>query len=97
MNHYGTPAKLRSTRRINMRAYLDAYKVRKGCVSCGYRGHPAALQFAHRDGVTKYRTQSGRVVHPSDMVGRYSPATILREIDLCDVKCSNCHAIETHG
>lgn len=76
---------------------LDTYKINKGCESCGFDAHAAALQFDHIDPETKYRTRTGKAVHPSDMVGRYSVATIVAEIAKCRVVCANCHAIHTHS
>ena len=84
------------------RAMIDNYKVTTGCADCGYSATPAALHFDHRDPSTKYRTRTGRAVHPADMIKagrdgfpRYSWATILGEISKCDVRCANCHAAVT--
>lgn len=84
------------------RTMLNALKIREGCAECGFRGHSAALAFAHLDPATKYRTRSGRVVEPSDMASasgdgltRYAWATIVAEVNQCRVLCHNCHAIET--
>ena len=84
------------------RAMIDNYKVTTGCIDCGFTGTPAALHFDHRDPSTKYRTRTGRAVHPADMIKagrdgypRYSWATILGEISKCDVRCANCHAART--
>lgn len=85
-----------------LRAQINEYKLRKGCKICGYRKHPQALQLAHRDATTKYRTASGRVVEPSDMIkgknrSRYGEATVWQEVNKCDVLCANCHAELTHS
>jgi len=76
----------------------DDIKLARGCEVCGFRVHPAALQFDHIDPDTKYRTRSGKVVHPSDMVkgDRYALATVLAEVSKCRVLCANHHAIHTH-
>ena len=79
-----------------------AFKLAHGCKICGYNKHPNALQFAHRDPATKYRTSSGRPVEPSDMIkgktrSRYGVSTIWAEIAKCDVLCANCHAEATHS
>ena len=86
------------------RDMIDTYKVTTGCIDCGFTGTPAALHFDHRDPSTKYRTRTGRAVHPADMVKagrdgfpRYSWATILGELAKCDVRCANCHAARTTG
>ena len=80
------------------RSITNRIKVTRGCEMCGYNAHPSALQFDHIDPATKYRTKSGKVVHPSDMIkgGRYSLETILAEIRKCRVLCANCHAVHTH-
>lgn len=79
-----------------VRAILDAIKLSSGCESCGYNFSPVALEFDHLDPATKYRTRTGKTVHPANMVGRYALVTILAELDKCRVLCANCHAIHTH-
>lgn len=80
------------------RAITNRIKIESGCEMCGFDAHPAALQFDHIDPTTKYRTRTGKVVHPSDMIkgGRYALATVMAEIAKCRVLCANCHAIYTH-
>jgi hypothetical protein len=70
------------------RLLIDIYKLSVGCADCGYSEHARALQFDHRVGSEK----RGNI---ADMPGRYPTQTILSEIVKCDVRCSNCHAIET--
>lgn len=84
-----------SRHRTSMRKFMDTLKVRLGCAECGYNAHPRALQFDHIDPDTKYRTKSGKLMHPSDMVG-LSQATIQAEVAKCRVLCANCHAIRSH-
>lgn len=81
-----------------VRQIVDSIKTAAGCESCGYNAHACALQFDHLDPSTKYRTKSGNLVHPADMVkgARYSLNTILAEIAKCRVLCANCHAVYTH-
>ena len=67
--------------------YLNKVKTEKGCAKCGYNEHPAALQFNHLDRSEK-----------SFNIGEYktlSMETINKEIDKCEVLCTNCHAIYT--
>jgi hypothetical protein len=67
--------------------WISALKIKRGCDKCGYRKHPAALQFHHKDAETKVRTIS-------EMAGRnYSKEDILKEIRKCDLFCANCHAV----
>jgi hypothetical protein len=70
-----------------------------GCFDCERDKPVAALRFDHRDRSTKYRTRTGRAVHPADMVKadgqgftRYSIRTILAEWAKCDVRCTVCDA-----
>lgn len=83
---------------MTTREITNKIKTTLGCEMCGFNAHPAALQFDHIDPATKYRTKTGKIVHPSDMIkgGRYSLATVMAEIAKCRVLCSNCHAIYTH-
>lgn len=69
------------------RAFLRAYKLERGCVDCGYAGHPAALEFDHLPG-------SKKVAAVGSMVSR-SWAVIYAEIEKCEVVCANCHAVRT--
>jgi len=94
MNEKESKALKASRHRASNRRFMDTLKVRLGCAECGYNAHPRALQFDHIDPKTKYRTKSGRLVHPSDMVG-LSQHTIIAEVAKCRVLCSNCHAIRS--
>jgi hypothetical protein len=66
---------------------INAIKVESGCVDCGYRDHPGALQFDHRDPSTKSFQISKGLTR--------SWAAILTEIAKCDVRCANCHVIRS--
>ncbi len=56
------------------------------CVDCGYRGHPAAMDFDHVRG-KKSRSVSAMLAH--------SWANIEEEIAKCEIRCANCHRIKT--
>ena len=73
---------------VEFRAFIDAYKMDRGCIRCGFAGHPAALSLDHRDPLTK-------VVKVSSMFS-YSWEKILAEVDKCDVMCANCHQIKSY-
>lgn len=90
--------KTRQSQARVIRALVDSIKTAAGCAMCGYNAHACALQFDHIDPATKYRTRTGNIVHPADMVkgARYSLPTILAEIAKCRVLCANCHAVYTH-
>lgn len=67
-----------------LRLFLNEIKLNRGCVDCGYRAHPAALDFDHVSG-TKRRLVSFAK----------SKAQALVEMAECEVRCSNCHRIKT--
>ncbi len=66
-----------------LRHFLNEIKMTRGCIDCGYRGHPAALDFDHIG-------DKERLVSFCK-----SEAQALREIEKCEVRCSNCHRIRT--
>ncbi|MGH7438393.1 MAG: hypothetical protein ACRENE_22135 [Polyangiaceae bacterium] len=69
------------------RKRLDELKLERGCIRCGYKEHPRALQFDHRDPKAK-RFVVGK--------SKRRWEDIRAEIDKCDVRCANCHAIHTY-
>jgi hypothetical protein len=67
---------------------VTAIKLDRGCVDCGFRGHPEALQFDHVrgekvEGISRMANTPGAWRH------------IEAEIAKCEVRCANCHAIKT--
>lgn len=93
---YCKPCRLEYTRnrnkqvRTERRAWMDDYKVKRGCCKCGYNAHPVALELNHIDPSNKEFTVSR-------MLGAgYQWEKILAEIDKCEVMCSNCHQIHTY-
>lgn len=68
-------------------AFIDEFKLRAGCTDCGYRAHPAALQFDHLPGKGKLRNLA--------MLRHRSLKVIQAEMAKCEVVCANCHAIRT--
>jgi hypothetical protein len=76
------------TRRRGIKARLNAIKLERVCVDCGYRAHPAALHFDHLPGSRKVFAV-GRA--------RCTWDRIEAEIAKCEVVCANCHAIRTEG
>lgn len=69
------------------RPMINRIKTERGCADCGYAAHPAALHFDHRDPTSKRFNISGSE-------GR-NLADLLAEIDKCDVRCANCHAVRS--
>jgi hypothetical protein len=75
-----------NTRRKHL-AIVTAIKLENGCIDCGYRGHPAALHFDHRDPATKSFGISRSL--------GFSLPILMAEIAKCDVRCANCHAVRS--
>jgi hypothetical protein len=71
------------------RAHVDAIKLERGCMDCGYSDHPAALDFDHRPGTGPKRASVAALVTSATL------ADIDAEIAKCDVVCANCHRIRT--
>lgn len=74
--------------RIANREQVKQYLSTHPCVDCGTTDL-RVLEFDHREGAVKV-AEVGRLVASS-----MSWETIAREIDKCDVRCSNCHRIVT--
>jgi hypothetical protein len=69
------------------RKLIDEIKVSRGCYDCGYKTHPAALQFDHINaGGKSFKIAAG-------MMRNWE--RILEEISKCVVRCANCHAVKT--
>jgi len=74
-------------RRTNWRL-AGMIKVASGCIDCGYAAHAEALQFDHLG--------EGKKGNVSDLIrSDYSWTTIVNEINKCEVRCANCHAVRT--
>lgn len=70
--------------RARNRAFLDAIKMQRGCVDCGYRDNAVALDFHHIIGNKEFSL--------SDRRGIQAPLSKLEaEIEKCVVVCANCH------
>jgi len=73
--------------RQNVKQQLEAYKLKHGCKDCGYRVHPAALDFDHLPGCKKEFTIGSDMIRNLDR--------IWAEVAKCEVVCANCHRIRT--
>tara|TARA_R100001463_G_scaffold50674_4_gene101148 strand:- start:723 stop:1088 length:366 start_codon:yes stop_codon:yes gene_type:complete len=71
------------------RIYVENIKKQSGCVDCGESNH-LVLDFDHIED-NKYKCISNMVFES------YSIKSIQKEIDKCEVRCSNCHRIITHN
>jgi hypothetical protein len=58
-------------------------------MDCGLAFPPCAMDFDHRDPSTKEFNVGSMM--------RWSKKKIQEEIDKCDLVCSNCHRVRTHG
>lgn len=71
-----------NTRAINV-AKMKALKDTLKCNRCA-ENHPSCLQFHHRDpSIKEYAV--------SQMIGSYTWEAIEKEMEKCEVLCSNCH------
>lgn len=68
----------------NVREWFVSFKAKLSCMKCG-EDHPACIQFHHREPKLK-RFSIGVAVGSGLAI-----ATILEEIEKCDVLCANCH------
>ena len=74
-----------------VRAKVDAIKLESGCVKCGYKDNPVALDFNHTNPLEK----SFNINNNYNMTWE----KVEQEIAKCEVLCANCHRIHTftHG
>lgn len=72
-----------------VRGWVTAYKLEHGCVECGYKEHPAALEFDHLPGHEKVAAISLLILGGADL------DTVKAEIAKCELVCANCHRIRT--
>jgi|SRR5579859_696445 len=66
---------------------INKIKSSRGCLDCGYNKHPAALHFDHVRGTKCFTIGEGRTRQWS---------LVLDEIEKCEVRCANCHAIKSY-
>jgi hypothetical protein len=89
-SHY--QRKKRSYLKRNLRAYAERRQLvleakSRPCADCGVQYPYYVMDFDHRDG--RLKEFSLNAVH------RVTKRAILREIEKCDVVCSNCHRERT--
>src|SRR5712664_3535912 len=80
----GRAHRLRATmaRYRRHKAWVDAYKLKKGCVECDYRMWPEALDFDHKNPKKKSFSISQKLY--------WSIERLRAEIVKCVVRCANC-------
>lgn len=75
--------------RVKVREALLNYLEDKQCLDCG-ENDPIVLDFDHKNSADKTR-DIGRMLS-----GHYSWKSLLREIEKCEIRCSNCHRRKTY-
>lgn len=74
-----------NVRASQVKKFIAEYKLKIGCVDCGYNKHHSALEFDHIVGDKKLNVCFAK-----------STKQALEEIKKCEVVCSNCHRIRTY-
>ena len=69
-----------------VREFISEYKITTGCVDCGYNKHSSALDFDHIKGDKELNVCFSKSI-----------AQAKKEIEKCEVVCSNCHRIRTYN
>ena len=72
-----------------MRNYLISLKD-KPCTDCGKKYPSYVMDFDHREGEKKEHDIARMIV------GGWSMQNVKREVEKCEIVCSNCHRIRTH-
>ncbi|PIO00860.1 hypothetical protein COT60_03475 [Candidatus Pacearchaeota archaeon CG09_land_8_20_14_0_10_30_9] len=71
-------------RKEKLKKWIEEYKSRLKCLKCR-ETHPSTIDFHHKDGRKKE-------ISISKMVSEgYSMLRIKKEIEKCQILCSNCH------
>lgn len=68
--------------------WLEEYKSKLSCSRCGFSGHPAVIEFHHKDRESKIACISKLLADTKNK------EKVLLEIAKCDTLCANCHRIE---
>lgn len=75
-------------RQASNKRLVNTYKD-KPCMDCGNRFPPYVMDFDH--------VRGKKISSVSEMCNNRPVATILTEIEKCDLVCANCHRIRTHN
>ena len=70
--------------RVKIRAILLKFLSSKSCIDCG-ESDPIVLDFDHKKPASKFKSVSRM------LSGHYSWESVKKEIDKCNIRCSNCH------
>ena len=71
------------------RAFVNEYKLSRGCRMCGYKAHPVALELNHIDPLSK-------TMQIARSLASCSMERLEAELEKCEVLCANCHQIHTY-
>ena len=69
-----------------VKTFLADYKMKLGCIDCGYNKHHSALEFDHVKGEKKLNISLAKSITQAK-----------EEIKKCEVVCSNCHRVRTYN
>lgn len=84
-------ARRQTERRLRLK--IEAVALLGGeCVECGC-DHPLLLEFDHRDPADKLF----EITKALGLPGKYPKETVKAEIQKCDLRCRNCHALRHVG
>ena len=70
--------------------FIKEYKQTHYCIDCN-QNNWIVLEFAHRSRKTKIDNISNLALCPVSL------ETLKKEIDKCDIRCANCHRIQTYN
>ena len=88
--HCKAVRKAEKERAKKVKQWVNDYKLKTGCKVCGFRKHPSALDFDHRDAKHK-------LFNIASAVHRGSLKRIQDEVLKCDVLCANHHRMRHFG
>jgi len=69
-----------------IKIFLAEYKIKMGCKDCGYKKHHSALEFDHIKGKKQINIAFAKSIGQAK-----------KEIEKCEIVCSNCHRIRTYN
>ena len=68
-----------------VKEFIAEYKSKNGCTDCGYNKHHSALEFDHIVGKKELNVCLAKSIKQAK-----------KEIEKCEIVCSNCHRIRTY-
>lgn len=78
-----------NNKKIRNRNYIYNSKLNKACIDCGITYDPCILQYDH--------INNNKVNKISNMITNSSIERIQKEINKCELVCTNCHRNRTHS